>query len=306
MERIVVFGGTGFIGKNLIRELGSDYEIVVISRQKRTAQKAFGNNVTVERLRRTEIDKIKELIDGCKAVINLAGENVGSRWSETKKDKIRDSRLDVDSIIVRAIRLSKVKPKVLVQGSAIGVYGFSRIDKELTEDSSLGQRGFLPKVAKSHEEAVKQLESTLRVVYARTGMVLGKDGGAMPKLMLQYKFMVGGRLGNGKQWNSWIHIVDEVRAIKFLMENENCNGAYNLTAPVPVTNNEFSKSLAKTMKKPNFAIAPGFILKLVFGSMARELLLSGVKVLPKRLISDGFKFRFNTIDESFDDIVNNT
>ncbi len=304
MKRVVIFGGTGFIGRILISELLPDYEVVVISRQRRNAQKELGDKVIVERLKRTDITKIIELINGSWAVINLAGENVGTRWSQSKMDKIRNSRLDVDSVIVRAIKMAKDKPKVLLQGSAIGVYGYSRIDKDLTEESSLGQRGFLPKLAISHEEAVHQLESTLRVVYLRTGMVLGAEGGAMPKLMLQYKFFAGGKLGNGKQWTSWIHVRDEAIAIRFLMENEDCYGAYNLTAPNPVTNKEFSGSLAKAMNRPNFATAPAFILRLFLGQMAKELLLSGVKVLPDRLLTAGFKFTFQNIDTAFNDIIN--
>jgi len=306
MERIVIFGGTGFIGTNLVKELCSDYEVVVISRHKRTAQKYFGDYAKVERLRKSSIDKTVELVNGSKAIINLAGENVGARWSESKMDKIRDSRLDVDSIVVRVIRLSNPKPKVLIQGSAIGIYGYSRTDIDITEDTPFGQRGFLTKLAKTHEEAVEHVKKDLRLVYIRTGMVLGIDGGALPKLMQQYNSMLGGKFGTGNQWNSWIHIDDQVKAIRYLIENDECSGPYNLTAPNPVMNKDFSKSLSQAMGKPNFFSVPSFILQLFLGSMAKELLLSGVKVLPQRLTDEGFKFRYNNLDSALENLLDNS
>ncbi len=305
MEKVVIFGGSGFIGKHLVKELINDYEIVLISRRKHTTQKKFGKKVHVERYRRSDISKIVKASEGAKAVINLAGENVGTRWSRSKMDEIKNSRLDTDSLVIRVIRSMDKKPELLLQGSSIGVYGYSRVTEDLTEESANGQRGFLPKIAISHEEAVEQLGSILRIVYLRTGMVLGNDGGALPKMVRQFNMYLGGKLGSGSQWISWIHVKDEVRAIRFLLELQNSSGPYNLTAPNPVTNRDMTKSLAKTLDKPAFVTAPGFILRIMLGAMADELLLSGVKVLPKKLLDEGFKFNHSDIDQALENLYNN-
>ncbi len=302
MERIIIFGGSGFIGKHLINELKQDYKIIVVSRRRRTTEKSLGKNIIVERLRSRDISKLVEQIDGAKAVVNLAGENVGGRWSAKKMEKIRKSRLDVDSIIARSVRQATNKPEVVIQGSAIGIYGFSRQDIEITEDYSLGQRGFLPKVALSHEEAMSQLESFTRVVYIRTGLVLDKNDGALSKMAEPFKYFIGGRLGNGKQWNSWIHIEDEVRAIRFLIENNNCSGAFNLTSPNPVENRELAKNLAKVLHRPYYFHVPSFVIRLFLGRMGSELLISGLKVIPENLLAKGFKFKHEDIYDTLVDL----
>jgi uncharacterized protein (TIGR01777 family) len=303
MEKIVIFGGSGFIGKHLVEELKNDYNVIVISRHKNTTKKKLDKNVRVERLRHSDISKMTDAAEGAKAIINLAGENVGSKWSKRKMEQIEKSRLDIDSVVVRVIRSTKEKPKMLLQGSAIGIYGYSRTSEDITEETSYGQRGFLPKLAKSHEEAVEQVKSLVRIVYLRTGMVLGNDGGALPKIERQYKMGLGGQMGSGQHWNSWIHIKDEVRAIRYLLESETSSGAYNLTAPNPVTNKLFSQTIAKTMGKPNFFTTPAFVLRLGFGAMASELLLSGVKVLPARLLEDGFKFKYRNLESALEELL---
>lgn len=305
MKRVVIFGGSGFIGKHLVNELSNDYDVVVVSRFRKSTTSEFNNRIKVVRLRKTNIDDLINEIDGSFAIINLSGESVGVRWTGRKMEKIRRSRLDVDSIIVRCIKSSNKAPEVVLLGSAIGIYGYSRIDKDITEETSVGKRGFLPKVALSHEESFRQLEKVSRVVYLRTGMVLGPDGGALPKIAMQFRFFVGGRLGNGRQWQSWIHIRDEINAIRFLMENESCNGAYNLTAPQPVQNKEFTRTLGKVLSRPAFLPAPGFILRLFLGKMANELLLKGLKVLPNRLINEGFVFGFSNLEKALNDIIKN-
>ena len=304
MDKIIIFGGSGFIGKHLVKELQNNYNVIVISRRKRTIANQFNNKVTVERLRSRDITKLVELIDGAKGVINLAGENVGGRWSNNKMEKIKKSRLDIDSIIARVIIGAKNKPEVVIQGSAIGIYGFTRNTIDVTEETPLGKRGFLPKVALSHEESLQQIESLTRVVYIRTGLVLDANEGALPKIANLFKYNIGGKFGSGKQWNSWIHIQDEVRAIKHLLENTKSSGPYNLTAPNPVQNDEFSRSIGKALKKPSFMPAPSFIIRLLTGKMGNELLLSGLKVIPSKLESEGFKFNFENIDDALANIYN--
>jgi len=302
MERVVLFGGSGFIGKHLVNQLLGKYEITVITRSKSATSEQFGEDVNVLRLRTRDISKITEHISEAAAVVNLAGENVGEKWNDSKMEKIKKSRLDVASIIIRAVTAAEIKPKVIIQGSAIGIYGLSRGSIDINEETPIGKRGFLTKVSTSNEEIIKHLEKVTRVVYLRTGVVLGNDGGALPKIASQFKLYLGGKIGNGKQWSSWIHIDDEVNAIKFLIENENCSGPFNLTAPNPVNNKEFTKRLAKALNRPHFLTAPSFILRLFLGTMANELLIKGLKVIPARLLEAGFKFKYSNIEDAFNDI----
>lgn len=306
MKKVIIFGGSGFIGKHLIAALKDDFNIIVISRKPRTVAKQFGKGITVERLKRRDITKITAQFEGAEAVINLAGENIGERWNKKKMAKIRKSRLDVDTIIVRATINTTKKPEVIIQGSAIAVYGLSRNTIDVTEQTSLGQRGFLPKVAVSHEETFHQLEKLTRVVYIRTGLVLDANDGALPKIAMPFKLFVGGRLGSGNQWNSWIHIVDEVRAIKFLIENKNARGAYNLTAPNPVKQKQLATKLGDALNRPSFLPKPAFLLRIFLGAVADELMLNGLKIIPKRLTDEGFKFNFETINAALDDIYKNS
>ena len=305
MKKIIIFGGSGFIGRHLIEELKDDFEIVVISRRPRTISKELGEGIIVERLRSRDVTKISEQFEGAAAVVNLAGENLVGRWNKKKMAKIKKSRLDVDNIIVRAFRGTEDKPKVLIQGSGMGIYGLSRNTIDVTEETPKGQRGFLTKVAASHEETFNQLEKLSRVIYLRTGLVLDSNEGALPRIAMPFKLFVGGKLGNGNQWNSWIHINDEVRAIKFLIENENSRGVYNLTAPNPVSQKQLAAQIGKTLKRPTYLPKPAFGLRMFMGVMADELLLNGLKVVPKRLIDDGFKFNFETIESALTDIYNN-
>jgi len=306
MKKVVIFGGSGFIGRHLVKELKKDYDVIVISRHPRTNALEFGDNVQVDRLRSRDISKIVSYFEGAKAIVNLSGENVGGRWNKSKMDAIKNSRLDTDNIIIRAARSVKSIPEMFIQGSSIGVYGFSRKNVDITEESKNGQRGFLTKVALSHEETFEQLEKLARVVYLRTGFVLDANQGTLQKMAAPYKMYLGGKLGNGKQWNSWIHIKDEVRAIKFLIENENSVGPYNLTAPNPIQQKEMSTKIGKSLGRPSFLSKPSFLLQLFLGNMAEELLVNGVKVIPERLLDEGFKFNYETIDEAFSDIYGNS
>ena len=306
MKKVIIFGGSGFIGKHLVEELNNDYKIIVISRRKRSVAKQFKAKIAVERLRTRDLTKLSELLEDAKAVINLAGENVGGCWSKKKLDKIRKSRLDIDNIIVRAIRNTKKKPEVLIQGSAIGIYGLSRDNIDVTEKTALGQRGFLSKLTISHENTFKQLEKLMRVVYIRTGMVLDAKEGVLPKIATPFRWFIGGQIGSGNQWNSWIHIDDEVRAIRFLIEHKGCHGAYNLTAPNPVKQKQLAIEVGHTLKRPSYLPKPAFLLRFVFGKMANELLLNGLKILPEHLIEDGFKFNFEDINSALSDIYGNS
>lgn len=302
MEKIIIFGGSGFIGKHLIKELKADYDVIIISRKPRTVAKELNGKAKVERFRTRDLTKLTALFEGAKAIINLAGENIGDRWSNKKMGKIKKSRLDVDSVIIRAMRAATVPPEVVIQGSSIGIYGLSRTTIDITEETPNGQRGFLPKVAASHEETFEQLEKISRVVYIRTGVVLDTDEGILPKMAAPFKMYLGGKLGNGSQWNSWIHIDDEVKAIKFVIENKNSKGVYNLTSPNPIVQKELAKKIGKSLGRPSYLAKPSFLLRLLYGVMAEETILNGVKVIPKRLTEEGYKFKFETIDDALADI----
>ena len=227
---------------------------------------------------------------GAQAVVNLAGENVGAgRWSRSKKASIRESRIHGTRALLDAIETTKAKPAALIQGSAIGYYG-SRGDEPLTEDSSPGT-GYLANVCRDVEALAGQTEkSGVRCVIARTGVVLGTQGGALPKLMRPFRFYLGGHVGNGRQWFSWISLRDEIRAIRFLIEHGECRGTYNLTSPEPVRMKTFCRTLGEVLDRPSWASVPAPVLRLAFGEMAQEVLLAGQRVTPERLMRQGFEF----------------
>jgi hypothetical protein len=225
------------------------------------------------------------------AFVHLAGENVSGRWTDEKKRKIMDSRVFGTRNIVETISKLENKPKVLISASATGIYG-DRADKILTEESATGDT-FLAEVGKNWEaEAVKAEEYGVRVVLLRTGIVLTKDGGALAQMITPFKFGLGGTIGSGKQWMSWIVLEDEVRAINFALENEKVRGALNLVAPNPVTNEEFTDALGETLHRPTILPLPAFAVNLAFGEMGDALLLDSTRVVPKKLEEVGFEFKF--------------
>ena len=302
MKKILIFGGTGFIGRHLIDELKDDYQITVFSRNPAKHKGTFFEKIRLEKLNLSNPGSHILLFDEADAVINLAGENVGSRWSGSKKQAIRNSRLDTDKLIVEVFNVCTNKPSVVIQGSGMGVYGFETSSEAVTEDSPPGTKGFLTEVGIAHEQVLEPLKEETRVIFLRTGLVLHGKEGALPQMAMSFKLFAGGPMGSGKQWNSWIHIKDEVRAIRYLLENEQTRGAYNLTAPNPLQNKDFSKALGKALNRPSYLSTPAPFLKMMMGDMANELLLSGLKIIPKRLLEAGFQFQFEYIEEAFRDI----
>jgi uncharacterized protein (TIGR01777 family) len=204
--------------------------------------------------------------------------------------------------IFSAIEVAREKPGAFVQGSAIGYYG-SRADEELDEESSTG-KGFLADVCRRVEAvAVKSEAQEVRSAIARTGVVLGTDGGALPKLMRPFRFFVGGHVGNGRQWFSWISLRDEVRAIRFLIEDGDAHGVFNLTAPEPLPMKAFCQALGEVMGRPAWTAVPGFAVRLLAGEMAQEVLLAGQRVLPRRLMKAGFEFKDSDAREALAAII---
>jgi uncharacterized protein (TIGR01777 family) len=232
--------------------------------------------------------------------VNLAGATISKRWTTSQKQAIRESRIKAGRAIVEAVKAANQKPAVVVQSSAVGYYG-PRGSEEVGEEASAGN-DFLASVAKDWEGSTAELEQLgVRRVIVRTGVVLDKRGGALPLMALPVKMFVGGPLGGGKQYLPWIHLDDEVAAIRFLIENSTAKGAYNLSAPQPVTNAEFTKVLGKVLGRPTFLPTPGFALKLVLGEMS-TLVLDGQRQMPKRLLAAGFKFKFNDAASALRDI----
>jgi len=294
--RIVISGASGFIGRALCRQLRGDYEVVSLSRSaEQTAKTLVGSAQTATWDGRTLGDWVNE-IDGAAAVVNLAGENVASgRWTSPKKERILRSRTDCTHALVEAIRRVNNRPAVMIQASAVGYYGL-RGDEMLDEGSS-GGSGFLSDVCRESEATGRKVQTLgVRYVVIRTGVVLGGGGGALARMIRPFRFYLGGHIGSGRQWLSWISLDDEVEAIEFLIKNQQLKGVFNLTSPQPVTMQEFSKTLGRILRKPAWLTVPGFVARLLLGRMAEEMLLSGQRVMPKRLKEVGFEFKYEDLE----------
>ncbi|MHC4842433.1 MAG: TIGR01777 family oxidoreductase [Planctomycetota bacterium] len=298
MKKIVITGATGFIGQALCNKLAMDFNVVALTRNERKAKSVFGDSVEIVNWDGKSIGKWQSCVDGCDVIVNLAGANVASgRWTVKRKEDILHSRLDTIFILAEAINVSERKPKVFIQSSAIGYYG-SRSEEKLDEDSEGGD-GFLAKVCREIEKASEGIETAgSRLVIIRSGVVLGSGGGALPRMIKPFRFYAGGFLGNGKQWMSWISLDDEIAAIKHLLEHENIKGVFNLTSPEPVINREFFKTIARVLKRPCWLTVPAIALRNFLGQLAEELLLGSQRVYPKRLLEEGFKFKYSDLESA--------
>jgi hypothetical protein len=243
-----------------------------------------------------------EAVSGFDAVIHLAGESIFGRWTDAKKTKIRDSRVLGTSNLAAALAQAEEKPKVFICGSAIGYYG-SRGDEILREGSSPGT-GFLAEVCQEWEEATTPaVQADIRTAHIRTGIVLSPKGGALGAMLLPFKLGLGGRIGDGQQWLSWIDVRDMVGAIHHILKNDLLQGPVNMVAPKPVRNAEFAKTLAGVLSRPAIFPLPKPVVKLAFGEMGEELLLASEKVEPGKLISSGYPFRYRELRASLQDLV---
>jgi uncharacterized protein (TIGR01777 family) len=289
--RIFITGGTGFIGRALCKALlQAGHQLTVLSRRPQTVAMKCGAGV--------------EALDGLDgwtpdlhfdAVINLAGEPIiGQRWTERRKQILWDSRVTLTRQLLEKIAQAEVKPAVLISGSAVGVYG-NQGDTVLDE-SSPGRNGFGQRLCAAWEASAKQAEVlNIRVCILRTGLVIGRQGGFLQKMRLPFKLGLGGRIGDGRQWMSWIHRDDHVAMTLFLLNSPSLAGVFNATAPHPVTNAEFTECLAALLKRPARLPVPAWLLRLGAGEMA-ELLLGGQRVLPKRMQAENFRFAFETLE----------
>ena len=290
---IVVAGGTGFLGGALVRALRADgHPTRVLTRRPRHADDVGWN---------PNPDAVgapwTTAIDGADAVINLAGESIaGARWSDARKTAIRDSRMRATSALVLAMRDLPRRPPIFISASAIGFYG-NRGDEVLTEESSRGN-DFLADVCRDWERLAMEVATVSRVVRLRTGIVLGR-GGALPPMAVPYHLFVGGPVGSGRQYMSWIHIDDWVAMVRWALATDAVSGPINLTAPAPVTNSEFAHTLGRALHRPSFMRTPAFAMRLVLGSeMAEALILGGQRVLPARAQAMGYAFKYAALDSA--------
>lgn len=240
---------------------------------------------------------------GADAVVNLAGASIADgRWSDKRKAELYASRIDATRALVTALAKMNARPRVLVSASATGFYG-NRGDEVLTEESQPGN-DFLSTTAKDWEaEALKAEAIGVRVVLARFGVILARDGGALPKIVLPFRFFVGGKIGSGQQWMSWISLDDVIEICRFALENGNVRGPINVISPQPVQNAEFTKTLASAIHRPALFPAPSFALRLALGEMADALLLSSQRVLPKKLESLGYHFQYSDLAAALKNIL---
>ncbi|WP_426453964.1 TIGR01777 family oxidoreductase [Paenibacillus sp. S-38] len=288
--KVAIAGGTGFIGGHLTRyytERG--WEVVLISRSARSSDHDLVKYVSWH-----ELEQDVSALEGVGAVINLAGESINQRWSDAAKERILGSRLESVRRVAGIMERLGEKP-VLVSASGMSVYGLSDTET-FTEESPHRLDHFLAEVVEKWEAEIRRVPAA-RTVMLRVGVVLGRDGGAYPKMRLPFVFGAGGRIGSGRQWLSWIHVDDIIRLIDYCVTHEEMEGPVNATAPEPVTNDAFGRSLAKVMGRPYLFPVPGLVMKLLFGEMSM-LLLEGQKVLPQAALSRGFRFTYPTIEEA--------
>jgi len=288
---IAVTGATGFIGNNLSRALASEHNVLALTRSPQKASAIFEKPINITRWNPNNLDGWEKSLIPADAIVNLTGTNLASgRWTEKMKNKITQSRINSYQILLQTLKKFPTKPHTFIIASAIGYYG-SRDDELLSEDSQPGS-GFLAELCQQIENLAPQFEAlNIRTVILRTGLVIDPSGGALPQMALPFKLYLGGYWGSGNQWLSWISLADEIAAIKFLLENPDLKGPFNLTSPQPIRNRDFCKILAHTLHKPCCLPVPASFLKLTFGQMARELFLTSQKVYPQKLLDAGFNFK---------------
>lgn len=295
---VLVTGGTGFIGGALCRRLlAGGHAVSVLTRERQRTEQLFQGKVAA-------IESLDELPreTAPEAIVNLAGLSLGSgRWTERLKQEFIASRVGVTRQVISYIARTDRKPGILISGSAVGYYG-ARGDEELGEDAPPGNE-YQSHLCKAWEaEALKAAQHGVRVCVSRTGVVLGKGGGALSSLVSQFRLGLGGYVGSGRQWMSWVHIDDLVGIMLHLMADESLAGAFNSTAPNPETNRDFARKLAAALHRPALVWAPDWLLRLMVGEMA-HLYVTGQKVPPSRLLESGYRFKFPELRAALADIL---
>lgn len=292
---ILISGGTGFIGSAITNIfLQQNNQVTILSRVRSKLLKPARFIQSINQI------NANEKID---IIINLAGSTISKKWSETYKRILISSRVEVTRSLITLIKSLKQKPDLLISASAIGYYG-AQNSNYLDENSSYID-DFTHELCNLWElEAQKAEELGVRTCITRLGVVLGKNGGALEKMLPLFKLGLGGKIGSGKQILSWIHLDDVMDVFNFLILNTEQKGIYNLTSPSPTTNSQFTIELGRELKRPTFFTVPSFLIKMVFGEMGDKLLLSGSAVYPKKLLDNGYEFKFKTIESALKNIIN--
>lgn len=288
---IAISGASGFIGSALVKHLqhrGNDVRRLVRRPARAQGEIAWDPaGGTID----------SSALEGVEGIINLSGESLAQRWTDDVKRRIRESRVSSTTLLAKTIAGMSTKPSVFLSGSAIGIYG-DRGSEILDEESSLGD-DFLASVCKDWEAATKPAEDAgIRVVHLRTSVVLGRDGGALPKLLLPVKLGIGGKIGTGQQWMSWIDLVDYAEAINLLLRNQTVSGPVNLCSINPVTNAEFAATAARVLGRPSLFAVPTFAVRFAMGEMGEDTVLASQRVLPRRLTEARFDFAYPTLEAS--------
>ena len=301
--RFVIAGGTGFIGSPLAEVYAEEgHDVRVLTRGLPDGESRHDPGTGMPGITRVgwrpsgTAGAWAPVVDDADAVINLAGESLGaSRWTPQRKAALRDSRITATRSLVEAIKAAATPPRVFISSSAVGYYGAAGAEPK-TEDSPAGD-DFLAHLAEDWEAEARRAEAAgTRVVLLRTGLVLERTGGALPRMMRPFRFFVGGPIGNGWQYTSWIHRLDAVEMIRWIVETPAVTGAVNATAPHPVTNRTLARALGRALRRPSLMPAPAFALKAMFGEMAGPLLLTGQRVIPAKAQAHGYHFRYPEID----------
>lgn len=296
--KIVLSGGTGFIGRALLKRLlEKGHTVVLLARNPDAARRDAENGVTVIQWDGKNVGEWRKEVDGADAIVNLAGEPVvGKRWTDEQKSRILGSRVNATKAIVAAIEQASMRPSVLMNASAVGYYGDVE-SGDVTESHPKGS-GFLGDLCAQWEEAALKAERLgARVVCLRIGIVLEKDGGALSKMIPPFQMFMGGPLGSGRQWVPWVHREDLIHIILFALENKNLSGPVNATSPEPVTMKEFCSALGKAMHRPSWAPVPAFVLRILLGESSK-VLLTGQRAVPQKLRASGYTFRYPRLDEA--------
>ena len=301
--KIIITGASGFIGRNLVRFfIEKNFTVVALSRNPQKLQGLVSVPTVCLPWKNLDPSPWMVHLNEPAIIINLIGENIAGRlWSKRYKQRLRQSRLDSVQTIVQALEQSRCKEHVLIQASAVGYYGHTT--RPVDENAAPGS-DFLAKLVVDWEQAVQAAkDSVARYIIMRFGVILGPDGGALPKMLLPFKLFLGGPLGSGEQGFAWLHILDLAGALLFLIEHHELSGVFNFVAPQMVTQKEFCQTLAKVLRRPCRLPAPAPILKLLLGDMARTALLSGQFVQPKQLIEAGFQFQYPDLEAALKNIL---
>ncbi len=302
MKTILVTGGSGFIGRNLCERLAntvgehSVYQLIVLTRNPAKAAKVLPQSVQTI----SDLSQLNQPID---ILINLAGEPIADRrWSDKRKATIRQSRIQTTQKLYEYLKQVDKSPSIVISGSAIGYYGGGIANHQPVTEEGAIEPNFSSQLCADWESAAQQFEQLgARVCFLRTGIVLGEQG-ALSKLLPAFKLGLGGPIASGKQWMPWVHIEDMVEIIIYAMQND-ITGPINCTAPQPVTNRDFAKTLGKVLKRPAIAPMPAAIVKLLFGQMGDELMIQGQSVIPQKLQQQGFQFNYSDLRSALEQLL---